>query len=301
MHRCKNICRPQASNPSVIRVAHPAPPARWLVTLATVAALLGPIGCDSAQQPTPAAGEPRPAGSEAPAAPPGSPTGVEKAHEAVRPDPADPEPPAELVRARVKLVVLGSFPEDLADAVEDGLREAIDVDVERIDGVPLPRFAYYEPRRRYRAERLLSFLNQRLAGEPASTRVLGLTSVDISTTKGPHRDWGIFGLGEIGGRSCVISSFRLRRRARDRDHLTFRVATTAVHEVGHTLGLEHCAEPRCLMRDAEGSIETVDSSTGELGPECVRRLDRRSPRAIAPIPAAPSDAAQDRRGGQQGD
>jgi len=180
----------------------------------------------------------------------------------------------------VKLIVLGQFDGALADAVEAGLRTELDVDVERIDRLPLPRWAYYPPRRRYRAERLLEALNRHLAGEPRTTRVLGLTSVDISTTKGPHRDWGIFGLGELGGRSCVISTFRLRRRARDEAHRTFRVVTTAVHEVGHTLGLEHCVEPRCLMNDAEGSIQTVDNSTGHLGPECLDELNREEPRRL---------------------
>lgn len=193
--------------------------------------------------------------------------------------PAHAEPAAEEgPRARVKLVELGDFPDDLADAVEEGLRSVLQVDVERSAGVPLPRYAFYPPRRRYRAERLLDFLGRRLDGEPRRVRVLGLTAVDISTTKGPHRDWGIFGLGELGGRSCVLSTFRLRRRARDESHLTFRVVTTAVHEVGHTLGLEHCDEPRCVMRDAEGSIETVDSGSGHLGPECRSELDRESPR-----------------------
>ena len=75
----------------------------------------------------------------------------------------------------------------------------------------------------------------------------------------------------------MISTFRLRRRARDADHVEFRVVTTAVHEVGHTLGLEHCTEPVCVMRDAEGSIRTVDTSDGHIGPQCRAELDRESP------------------------
>jgi hypothetical protein len=65
------------------------------------------------------------------------------------------------------------------------------------------------------------------------------------------------------------------------EHRTFRVVTTAVHEVGHTLGLDHCVEPHCVMNDAEGSIETVDHSTGKLGQECRDELDREEPRRLA--------------------
>jgi archaemetzincin len=180
----------------------------------------------------------------------------------------------------VKLVILGRFPAQLTDAVEQGLREELQVDVERIDDLPLPREAYYPPRRRYRADRLLDILERHLEGAPASTRVLGMTAVDISITNPPHRDWGVFGLGQIGGRACVISTFRLRRRARNAGHRRFRVVTTAIHEVGHTLGLRHCTEPRCIMRDAEGSIQTVDDGDGHLGPGCRRALDRLEPRRL---------------------
>ncbi|MBW2460212.1 MAG: hypothetical protein JRH11_01115 [Deltaproteobacteria bacterium] len=191
------------------------------------------------------------------------------------------EPPAPLARALVKLIVLGDYPRHTLDAIEAALRSELEVEVERIEDVPLPREAYYPPRRRYRADRLLTFLNGHLEGEPATTRVLGLTAVDISTTKGRHRDWGVFGLGELGGRSCVVSSYRLSERGRRSDELvTFRVVTTAVHEVGHTLGLEHCTDPLGVMRDAEGSIRTVDTSDGHLGPYCRRRIEETAPRVL---------------------
>lgn len=196
------------------------------------------------------------------------------------PSPAQPQPSRPRVRALVVFMTLGQFPRDLADAVEQGLRNELQVDVQRHNDVPLPQSSYYPPRRRYRADRLLGFLNDRLRGEPASTRVLGMTTVDISVTKGNIYDWGVFGYGELGGRACVISTFRLRRRARDDAHLRFRVVTTAIHEVGHTLGLDHCVEPACIMRDAEGSIRTVDTSNGHIGPECRAELDRESPQVL---------------------
>lgn len=179
-------------------------------------------------------------------------------------------------RATVTLVTLGTFPRALADAVERGLRAELQVDVRRINDVPLPRAAYYAPRRRYRADSLLEHLHT-LVPRGDRMRILGMTEVDISTTKGRVFDWGVFGLGDLDGSACVISAHRLRRRARDAAHVEFRVVTTAIHEIGHTLGLEHCTEPRCVMRDAEGSITTVDTSTGHLGPECRAELDAARP------------------------
>jgi archaemetzincin len=189
-----------------------------------------------------------------------------------------PSPDRQAEPARVYLVALGHFPARLADAVAAGLREEYGVEVERLPPVPLPERAYFAPRRRYRADKLLDHLHAVLpAGAGAGARVLGLTAVDISTSKGRAADWGVFGLGEIAGRACVISSFRLGRGARDAAHLAFRVRSTAVHEIGHTLGLPHCQEPGCVMLDAEGSIANTDGGTGHLGPGCRGKLHRLSP------------------------
>lgn len=181
------------------------------------------------------------------------------------------------IRGTVVLVPLRSFPSDLVDAVETLLVAQLRVKVRRHAPVPLPDAAYYRPRRRYRADKLLDHLVTLLPAAQPYTRALGLTTVDISTTKGPHADWGVFGLGFMPGRACVISSHRLRRGAKDRDHVAFRVANTALHEVGHTFGLDHCAEARCPMQDAHGGIENTDSSGSELGPACRAELEARYP------------------------
>ena len=186
---------------------------------------------------------------------------------------------AEGTRAEVVLVVLGKpFPKDVLDAIEQALRDELQVEVRRHERIPLPKSAYYRPRRRYRAEKLLDHLLTLIPDEPETTRVLGLTTHDISTTNGKVKDWGIFGLGLVPGQAAVISMHRLKRGARNRKHLRFRVATTAVHEIGHTLGLDHCPEKRCPMQDAEGSIANTDSSTGHLGPQCRATLEENFPR-----------------------
>lgn len=140
--------------------------------------------------------------------------------------------------------------------VERALRSFYSVEVRRLPYAELPRSAYYRPRARFRAEKLLDFLAARLP--EGADRIVGVTARDISTTKRPHADWGILGLATLGGPACVVSSFRCRRGARGAAHARVRLAKVAVHELAHTFGLDHCATEGCLLADGAGSVLTVD-------------------------------------------
>ena len=161
---------------------------------------------------------------------------------------------------------------DLA-MVASALRAFYAVDVVSLSRVALPTHAYYRPRDRYRAEKLLPVLE---ASRPSDGhRILGITAVDISTTKGKHPDWGILGLANISGSACVLSSFRCRRRVRSAHHATVRLGKVAVHEMGHTFGLSHCTVTKgCLMQDGRGSVLTIDEEH-DLCRHCRMKLVQR--------------------------
>ena len=142
------------------------------------------------------------------------------------------------------------------ELVQGALTAMIGLDTRLLPRADLPAAAFYPPRRRYRAEKLLDFLDARLPA--GGTRILGLTGADISTTKGAVPDWGVLGLGRLAGASSVISEFRCRMKSRGAAHARTRLAKVAVHESGHTLGLEHCPTRGCLMEDAEGAVATCD-------------------------------------------
>lgn len=221
------------------------------------------VGCDGAAQ----AAQPEQAPAPAPIPP-----------EAETPQPI-PEPEAVQTRAVVYLVSLGPFDSGLLDAIAAGLTDELQVEVKRLGRKPLPKSAWYAPRKRFRADVILDHLPTLIPDEPASSRILALTQKDISTTNGKFKDWGIFGLGNMPGQAAVVSSFRLKRKAKGPKHLRRRIVNTTIHEVGHMLGLAHCTEhdARCPMQDAEGSIANTDASTGHLGPECRAELDREMP------------------------
>ncbi len=120
--------------------------------------------------------------------------------------------------------------------------------VELKAAIPLPEEAYYPARNRYRADSLLNFLS---AQTKSNHVVIALTSKDISCTNENYADWGIIGYGFLPGNACVVSTFRL-----DKNNVLEQLFKASIHELGHTQGLDHCADKTCFMRDAEGKNTT---------------------------------------------
>jgi archaemetzincin len=114
---------------------------------------------------------------------------------------------------------------------------------------PLPRFAYYKPRGRYRADSLIKWMSRR--AKPNQV-FIGITNVDISTTKNHYQDWGIMGLGYSPGNAAVASNFRLKDKS--------AFWKVVIHELGHTAGLPHCPVKTCFMRDAKGGDPTSEEN-----------------------------------------
>lgn len=173
---------------------------------------------------------------------------------------------------RVYVQPLGTISARRVGLVAAGLRAFFAMDVRVLKRRGLPKSAWYPPRRRYRADRLLDYLSARMP--KGGTRILGLTDRDISTSNGKHKDWGVLGLATLDGRACVVSSYRARKKSRGRKHVDERLAKVAVHEIGHTLGLPHCPTRRCLMEDARGKVVTTDRERDICG-KCRTKLRRR--------------------------
>jgi archaemetzincin len=165
---------------------------------------------------------------------------------------------------------LGHVDKKTVTLIKNGILKVYNADVVILKEKPLPTAACYKPRRRYRADKLLRYLEEITPDK--YTKVVGITRQDISTTRGKFYDWGIFGLGSVGGKSCVVSTFRLRRGKGGRMKFARRLVKVVNHELGHTSGLGHCPVKNCLMQDARGTIVTVDNETGEFCAQCRERL-----------------------------
>jgi archaemetzincin len=166
---------------------------------------------------------------------------------------------------------MGPMEQAYLDAAAEAIGARLNATVRIEPARDLPAQAFYAPRKRYRAEILLDLVDQ---NPPAGAwKTVILTHAEISTTKGDIKDWGIGGLGNIGGRACVVSTHLIRKHSKTPDVLMRRFADITVHELGHTLGLEHCPTKHCVMQDANGKlIKSLDSSSGQYCVWCRTQL-----------------------------
>lgn len=161
------------------------------------------------------------------------------------------------------------------ERVRADVQAMYNVRVEVLPAKPLPDEAYYRPRDRYKADKLLDFLAREINASFA--KVVGITERDISVRKEEIADWGIFGLGQLSGRACVVSTYRLHAGKVTEAVFKTRLGKVVVHELGHTFGLEHCPNAGCFMLDAGGRIATIDGETGKPCPNCAAKLPLATP------------------------
>ena len=111
--------------------------------------------------------------------------------------------------------------------------------------IPFPDSAYYAPRQRYKADKLVKHLRHLQASN--SELVVGFSPKDISDKVHGYDDFGVMGWTRHSLRSSVVSIHRLA----DKSRLQEDFVKLVLHELGHADGLPHCKESTtCYMRDA---------------------------------------------------
>jgi archaemetzincin len=161
----------------------------------------------------------------------------------------------------VCLQPLGKLEPRLLPIVVRGIEHVFGMTTEVLPGKPLPEAAWYPPRKRWRAEKILDHL---LADPPAHcTYVMGFTREDVATTVRDKEDWGVLGLAYLGRKVGVVSSFRMKHRSPRR--VAERAVKVVNHELGHVFGMDHDdRQAGCMMNDANGTVKTVDGESGLL-------------------------------------
>lgn len=120
-------------------------------------------------------------------------------------------------------------------------------------GLEYPGYAFSPMRKQYKADLILEQLAR---FHPQSERILGIVDLDLFV---PGLNF-IFGQAQVGGPAAIVALARLHQefwgRPANPQLLQERILKEAVHELGHTYGLEHCRIPTCVMHFSNTLEET---------------------------------------------
>lgn len=109
------------------------------------------------------------------------------------------------------------------------------------------------------------------AAEMLDAHVLGVVDKDLYI---PILTF-VFGEAQLGGRCALVSCHRLHQSfygLPDDDTLFLnRCEKEAVHELGHTMGLTHCANFECVMHYSS-SVADIDIKRNVFCPRCSQIL-----------------------------
>jgi archaemetzincin len=149
---------------------------------------------------------------------------------------------------------------DPAPDLLDGVRRSVARSPET------PADAFDARRGQHSSTRILAWLQDRHEG---AHRVLGVTDADLFI---PILTF-VFGEAQLGGRAAVVSTARLGDTPLipgEAARIALRLQKEAVHELGHTFGLLHCADARCAMARSP-SLRHVDAKSTALCRACRAR------------------------------
>ena len=169
--------------------------------------------------------------------------------------------------SKIALKPIGDIAPGILEELKGNLKEPFGQAVEI--KMPLKKLDHaYNPRReQYHAT---AFLN---AMSSEQERTLGVCDVDLYV---PGLNF-VFGQASPRRKVAVISLFRLRpeRYGLPRHDSLFaeRAKKEAIHELGHTYGLGHCDDERCVMHFSNSLSET-DRKSALFCKDCAKKLNR---------------------------
>jgi archaemetzincin len=165
----------------------------------------------------------------------------------------------------IVLVPIGPLPAGLLDHLLAPLSATFGLPCRVVDSIPIPTIACDPRRGQYVGRRILAALAR--LPVPKAERVLGVIDADCYASGLNF----VLGQASLQGRDAFIALARLRQSfyglREDEALFRERALKEAVHEVGHTYGLRHCPNPRCVMHFSN-SLHDTDVKGSEFCPLC---------------------------------
>ena len=145
-------------------------------------------------------------------------------------------------------------------------------DVTILEPITLPSTTRTSTLESYKASELLTFLHK---NHPKGfSKIIGIINDEISSALPPKGELLIIlAKSDRHGPASVISTKRIKESTHNRREFRSALRKITLHEIGHTLGLQHCStESKCLLKDFQGSIDKLEKQEEKLCDNCSLKL-----------------------------
>lgn len=157
---------------------------------------------------------------------------------------------------RLEIVAVGDADAGLLAALADEMDRRLDTTSVRGEPLPLAPEWWDDERGRYLSGPIVDALLERadLAGrDPREQWWLGVAEAELCA---PGYEV-VFGEATVSGPCAVVGLGSLRGRSEDGTAtLWTRLVTSALHELGHLAGAEHCGDMECVMFPSSNLADT---------------------------------------------
>ena len=134
-----------------------------------------------------------------------------------------------------------------------------------LESIGKPSYAFDRNRNQYSANIILKEIIHLTPDD--ALKLIGVANIDLHI---PVLTF-VFGLAQLDGNAAIMSLYRLRQEyyglPPNRALLLERATKEAVHEIGHTFGLTHCLNNRCVMHTSN-SVRKVDNKDSSFCNSC---------------------------------
>jgi len=164
---------------------------------------------------------------------------------------------------KVGVLAVGLVAPEILEGIVDGLVKTFpDTSASIIkDVLSIPDVAFDKKRSQYRSSQILNEVQAYATKNRQFQRILGVVDVDIFS---PGLNY-VFGEAYVPGNAALISLWRLKlefyHESPDLALYVLRALKEAIHEVGHTLGIQHCPHSTCVMHFSNSIFDTDHKQT----------------------------------------